>query len=81
VDTLVEIMGDKKAPQSARVTAANALLDRGFGKPLQSMEHTGKDGGPLEVVDPATLSPVEREQRLLAIQLALTAGASAHTEH
>ena len=30
--------------ESARVAAANSLLDRGFGKAPQSMELTGKDG-------------------------------------
>ena len=30
--------------ESARVAAANALLDRGFGRPAQSMELTGKGG-------------------------------------
>jgi|SRR3954454_11217946 len=31
----------------ASVAAAQALLDRGWGKPLQSKEHSGKDGAPL----------------------------------
>lgn len=33
--TLVSVMKDKKAPHAARVTAANSLLDRGYGKPVQ----------------------------------------------
>ena len=36
---------------AARVSAANAILDRGYGKPKQAMEHTGKDGGPIETAD------------------------------
>ncbi len=33
---LAEVMDDPKAPQAARVTAAQALLDRGWGKaPIQ----------------------------------------------
>ncbi len=35
--------------EAARVTAATALLDRGYGKPRQSVEHAGKDGGPIQV--------------------------------
>src|SRR5690625_3284234 len=32
---------------SAKVAAANALLDRGYGKPSQALEHSGKvDTGP-----------------------------------
>lgn len=34
--TLAEIMGDPDAPHSARVSAANAIIDRGYGKPHQS---------------------------------------------
>lgn len=33
VDVLAEVMRSKEAPPSARVSAANALLDRGWGKP------------------------------------------------
>lgn len=36
IRTLVTIMLDKKAPAAARVTAAAALLDRGYGKPPQT---------------------------------------------
>ena len=32
LETLVEIMGDDDAPANARLTAANSLLDRGWGK-------------------------------------------------
>lgn len=42
--TLADIMGDTNAPHSARVSAANHLLDRGFGKPMQAVEVGGKDG-------------------------------------
>ena len=33
VEVLVEIMQSKTAPAAARVSAANAVLDRAFGKP------------------------------------------------
>jgi hypothetical protein len=36
IEVLVEIMGDDKAPPAARATAAQALIDRGWGKaPIQ----------------------------------------------
>lgn len=38
----VALSGESEA---ARVSAANALLDRGFGKPPQSIEHSGKVDG------------------------------------
>jgi hypothetical protein len=35
IETLTAIMDDEKAPPNARTAAANALLDRGFGRPEQ----------------------------------------------
>lgn len=46
---LVEIATNSQASEGARVSAANSILDRAWGKPVQSLEHTGKDGGPVEV--------------------------------
>jgi hypothetical protein len=34
--TLAEIMRNDKEAANARVSAANALLDRGYGKPVQA---------------------------------------------
>jgi hypothetical protein len=47
VPVLAEIARDKDAPAAARVTAINTLWDRAEGKPKQSIEHGGKDGGPI----------------------------------
>ncbi len=38
VETLVSVMEDESAPHSARVAAANGLLDRGHGKATQIVE-------------------------------------------
>ncbi len=38
VETLVSVMRDKGASDAAKVSAANALLDRGFGKPSIHVE-------------------------------------------
>jgi hypothetical protein len=43
LDTLVKICKEGQS-EPARVSAANALLDRGYGKPLQQIE----SGGPNE---------------------------------
>jgi hypothetical protein len=40
--TLESIMADAKAPPAARVGAATALLDRGWGKPGQGLEISGR---------------------------------------
>jgi hypothetical protein len=36
--TLQEVMEDKRAPPAARVTAATAILDRGWGRAAQTIE-------------------------------------------
>lgn len=41
----------KSESDSAKVAAANAILDRAYGKPTQSHEHTGRNGGPISTVD------------------------------
>lgn len=39
VNTIISLL---KAPESnVRLGAANALLDRGWGKPIQGLEHSG----------------------------------------
>ena len=38
VKTLADICEDMEAPPAARVTAAQALLDRGWGKPTQPID-------------------------------------------
>ena len=43
----MSIMSNPKAAPAARVSAANALLDRGYGKPPQ---HITGEGGPSFVV-------------------------------
>lgn len=35
--------------EAARVSAATAILDRGYGKPMQAVEHSGENGGPIPV--------------------------------
>ncbi|AVA20666.1 hypothetical protein [Rhizobium sp. NXC24] len=47
LNTLAKIAKSGES-ESARVSAANALLDRAYGRPMQSHQVTGKDGGPLE---------------------------------
>ena len=47
IGTLVSIMTNPKYAPAARVSAANALLDRGYGKPPQ---HITGEGGPSYVV-------------------------------
>ena len=47
--TILEIMQAGENERN-RLSAAQYVLDRGWGKPVQATEVTGKDGGPLEIV-------------------------------
>ena len=47
--TLAEVMADEDQPAAARVSAANALLDRGYGKPSNVIAGD-EDGGPIKTV-------------------------------
>jgi len=57
--TLQEIMEDKKAPPAARVTAATAILDRGWGKPKQSIE--AETRGAFSLANLVAMSVAQRE--------------------
>ena len=48
INVLVGVMRSKDATAAARVSAANAILDRGWGRPPQALE-TG-DNGALELI-------------------------------
>lgn len=41
---LYKIASDKRVSASTRIMAWNSLLDRGYGKPAQALEHSGPDG-------------------------------------
>jgi hypothetical protein len=47
LNVLVGVMRSKDATAAARVSAANAILDRGWGKPTSSI---GDNGGAFEMV-------------------------------
>ena len=55
---LHKIMKDERAPAAARALCANSLLDRGYGKPTQRVEHE---------LDPSKLT----DEQLDALQAAL----------
>lgn len=49
-----------------KVVALKELLDRGYGKPAQSIEHTGADGGPIKTEEVSKLEIARRVAFLLA---------------
>jgi hypothetical protein len=48
LNVLVGVMRSKDATATAKVSAANAILDRGWGKATQPVENGGE--GPLELI-------------------------------
>lgn len=64
IAALARTLKDKRAPHAAKVAAANAILDRGYGKPTQPIE------GSLTLFDKMT----DAEQRAIAIALATLGG-------
>lgn len=59
LDTLVRIAKTGQS-EAAQVSAANSILDRAYGKPVQSVEHSGPNGAPMQNVN---LSAEEFEER------------------
>ena len=55
----LKLIAAKGRSEPARIAAATAILDRAYGKPRQALEHSGEDGGPVEmlvtheVIDPS----------------------------
>ncbi len=47
LNVLASIMNQAEAPHAARVSAANSLLDRGWGKPTQPISGDD-DGAPIK---------------------------------
>lgn len=64
IDTLYEVMTNPKAQSRSRVSAAQALLDRGFGKPKETHEHgvTNEFAELLKLVDGQTRGIPGRER-------------------
>ena len=42
IETLASIISDEWAPPSARIAAATAILDRGWGRPPQALDVTNR---------------------------------------
>lgn len=61
LQTLVDVAGSPKASESARVSAAVAILDRGYGKPFQAVQLSGDANAPVQVVQYTIVDPPKRE--------------------
>jgi hypothetical protein len=56
IDTLVTIMRNTKAPAAARALASNSILDRGYGKPAQTIDASLNRRAPEEMTDEELLA-------------------------
>ena len=66
IDTLVELTKDNY-PGSTRYTAATALLDRGYGRPAQSLDlHLSADAITKRLSDMTDAELAALEQRMIA---------------
>lgn len=85
VDFLVQVLRNDKDALGIgrdvslmwRMEAAKELLDRGFGKPTQAMEHSGPDRGPIELSD----ADLERKFLQDLARIAASAGAAGVLSH
>jgi hypothetical protein len=68
------IVKDKKAPHSARVSAATALLDRGYGKPTQHIE------AHVDIIDRLSFTEQEAFAEALATLAAIESDVAEGTE-
>jgi hypothetical protein len=50
-DAIAELarLSTSATPDSTRLSAIGMLLDRGYGKPKQALEHNGEDSSPIQV--------------------------------
>lgn len=58
--TLMQINEARKGD----TVAYKALMDSAYGRPIQAIEHTGADGGPIQVDDVTRLTPDELRKRI-----------------
>lgn len=49
INALLSVMNQPESPPAARVSAANSILDRGWGKPAQPVDGDG-EGGAIELI-------------------------------
>jgi hypothetical protein len=63
LQALIDVMKDSEAPHAARVTAADKILDRAWGKPAQPIDGDGQGGGMelIHRIERVVVSPQNRE--------------------
>jgi hypothetical protein len=64
IETLASLLLDEDVAPTARIAAASAILDRGFGKAPQAVEMSGPGGGPIPHKE---ISDTERAAAVLSL--------------
>jgi len=59
LQALIDVIESDAAPHPAKVSAANSILDRGWGKPAQSVAISGDEDNPLRTVLRVELVPLD----------------------
>lgn len=62
IETAAQIMRNPEETGAARMSAVNAILDRGWGKPTQPLDGDG-EGGPIKVqaIEWRVVRPADRD--------------------
>jgi hypothetical protein len=66
VRTLAGIMNEPRAPAAARISAAIALLDRGWGKPQQAIEMDWRETPVDEMSDEELMAEIRETKAKIA---------------
>ena len=66
--TLVSIHKNPKASPAARISAAIAVLDRGYGKPMQDITTRTADVDPDSLTDAELIERITEGERQIAIK-------------
>jgi hypothetical protein len=66
VRTLAGIMKERRAPAAARVSAAIAVLDRGWGKPQQAIEVDWHQKPPDQMTDEELIARIRETESLIS---------------
>ena len=67
IKVLFKMMMDVKTVQNVRLGCAKELLDRGYGKPIAQITHTGADNGPIMTEDISMLELARRSAFLMVM--------------
>ena len=70
LNTLTEIVKNPKASDTARVHACNALLDRGWGKPVQHNENVNLGMTYVEYLE--MIAKQENEEEIKSVEVSYT---------